>query len=52
MPATFQAAQAELIDLRSALAILQAGGHEYAARVLTDAIEKLEGQMGWLQVVA
>jgi hypothetical protein len=50
MPSTFQAAQAELIDLRSALAILQASGREYGARVLTDAIDKLEAQLGINQV--
>ena len=52
MPDTFQAAQAEITDLLAARAILQRFGRESGVRVLTDAIEKLEGQMGWLQVVA
>jgi hypothetical protein len=50
MPATFSAALAELTELRSALAILQANGREYGASVLTNAIDKLEAQLGINQV--
>jgi hypothetical protein len=52
MPATFSAALAELTELRSALAILQADGREYGASVLTDAIDKLEAKLGVNQVRA
>jgi hypothetical protein len=52
MPATFSAALAELTELRSARAILQADGRDYGASVLTDAIEKLEAQLGVNQVRA
>ena len=50
MPATFSAALAELTELRSSLAILQADGHEAGVRALTNAIDKLEAKLGVNQV--
>jgi hypothetical protein len=50
MPATFSAALAELIELRTIRTMFLSEGRDYSASVLTDAIDKLEAQLGVNQV--
>ena len=50
MPATFSAALAELTELRTIRTMFLSEGRDYSASVLTDAIDKLEAQLGVNQV--